>query len=300
MPKVELTKLTGPQETLLIPLWARAKESRQSHPILLDRQAAALVDRVHYDFSRLARTTNQVGLCARARVFDSIVSRFLADHPRGTVVEIGAGLDTRRDRLDNGTVRWFELDMPSVMEVRRQFFVEDERRTFLSSSVLDFAWCRRLGNVDPTELLFVAEGVFYFLGQEGVEQVLGELCWRFPGARVVFDSESPLYLWWSNLSHPFQRTKMRWSLANPDEIPKWNPQFQVLRSIGFGDSPEYDEILRRFPKYQQIARRLFPKTVQNMFRVNWIQLGEGRTGPEVRKDGGAAKEAGPAERLVGG
>lgn len=273
MSKVALTKLTGPQETLLIPLWARAKESSQSRPILRDPQAAELVDRVQYDFSQLARTTNQVGLCARCRVFDSVVSGFLNEHPHGTVVEIGAGLDTRWDRLDNGMVRWFELDMPSVIEVRRQFFEEEERRTFLSSSVLDFEWCDHLGIVDPTSILFVAEGVFYFLGQDGVEQVLGELARRFPGARVLFDSESPTYLWWSNLSHPFRRTKMRWSLKSPNEIPKWNPQFQVVKSIGFGDSPEYDGILERFPRFQQIARRLFPKTVRNMFRVNLVQLG---------------------------
>ena len=40
------------QETLLIPLYARACDATRRHPVLHDERAAALVDSLEYDFSR--------------------------------------------------------------------------------------------------------------------------------------------------------------------------------------------------------------------------------------------------------
>jgi O-methyltransferase involved in polyketide biosynthesis len=40
------------QETLLIPLYARARDATRRHPVLHDERAAALVDSLEYDFSR--------------------------------------------------------------------------------------------------------------------------------------------------------------------------------------------------------------------------------------------------------
>lgn len=39
-------------ETLLIPLYYRAKESRRKNPILNDKVAEGLVDSLEYDYSR--------------------------------------------------------------------------------------------------------------------------------------------------------------------------------------------------------------------------------------------------------
>jgi O-methyltransferase involved in polyketide biosynthesis len=38
------------------------------------------------------------------------------------MVELGTGLNTRFERLDNGRVHWFDLDLPDVMALRRVFF----------------------------------------------------------------------------------------------------------------------------------------------------------------------------------
>lgn len=36
-------------------------------------------------------------------------------HPEGLVVNLGAGLDTRFYRLDNGTITWIDIDLPEVV-----------------------------------------------------------------------------------------------------------------------------------------------------------------------------------------
>ncbi len=103
-------------ETLMIPLHARALEQRQPEPLVRDPLAADLVERIDDDWRRIK--VNRHDLTAsvvRVREFDRMAREFLADHPRATVVHIGCGLDTRFQRVDNGQVRWFDLDLPDVI-----------------------------------------------------------------------------------------------------------------------------------------------------------------------------------------
>lgn len=60
-------------ETLLIPLYMRACESKEVAPILYDPNAMALVAELqpHYDFSRFdTKPASRVGTALRARLFD--------------------------------------------------------------------------------------------------------------------------------------------------------------------------------------------------------------------------------------
>lgn len=60
--------------------------------------------------------------------------------PPGTVGEIGTGLNTRFERVDNGQVHWIDLDLPEVIALRRQFFTDSDRQRMIAGSVLDPAW----------------------------------------------------------------------------------------------------------------------------------------------------------------
>src|SRR5580692_9777205 len=110
----------GPtQETLLIPLFARAMENRRKRPILHDPKAAEMVASIDWDFQRFNQRQRVVACALRSAMFDEWIAEFLRRHPAGTVVEIGAGLNTRFERLDNGRLHWFDLDLPDVVELRR-------------------------------------------------------------------------------------------------------------------------------------------------------------------------------------
>ena len=60
--------------------------------------------------------------------------------PGATVVVLGAGLDGRFWRVDNGQVTWFDLDMPEVIRLRQRYYTESERNRFLAKSIFDFTW----------------------------------------------------------------------------------------------------------------------------------------------------------------
>ena len=40
----------------------------------------------------------------------------LAAHHDATVIELGCGLDTSFSRIDNGRLRWYDLDLPEVID----------------------------------------------------------------------------------------------------------------------------------------------------------------------------------------
>ena len=81
-------------ETLLIPLYMRAKENRRKNPILCDKLAEQLVENIEYDYSRFdGAKLSEVGCVIRGWYFDHAIRRFIDTHTRPVVVNVGCGLD---------------------------------------------------------------------------------------------------------------------------------------------------------------------------------------------------------------
>jgi O-methyltransferase involved in polyketide biosynthesis len=134
--------LDGVSKTLLMTLYARARESQRPDAIFKDDKAVAMVAQLDCDFSRLRmHRHDEIAIIMRMNRFDHHARKFMTENPDAVVVHIGCGLDTRFERVDNGWVEWFDLDMPDVMELRRKLTcTESERYHMLSGSVFDEAW----------------------------------------------------------------------------------------------------------------------------------------------------------------
>ena len=92
--------LGGVPETLLIPLWARAKEQSLSNPLIIDPDSTRLVAALDYDFTQFEKKrVESENFCVRSRVIDDVVTEFLNANPGTPVVEFGPGLDSRFQRL---------------------------------------------------------------------------------------------------------------------------------------------------------------------------------------------------------
>jgi methyltransferase (TIGR00027 family) len=191
------TQVGAVSETLFLPLYALALASQRPDPIISDPGAVALTRELNRSFAgsdlRLHRkllagdlpATLVTTMALRVRRYDRYVTDFLAREPDGIVVNLGCGLDDRRRRTDNGRVRWFDLDLPEVIALRRAHLRESDRMRFLASSVLDLDWLDALPDEPGTRFLFVAEGLFMYLPPEGVRALVVALCERFPGAELV-------------------------------------------------------------------------------------------------------------------
>ena len=182
--KVELGAV---QQTLFIPLAARARETRRRRPVLRDPKAAEILASVDFDAKKYGRGWGGHVTVLRTAILDCWVSDFLTEHQGGTVVEIGTGLNTRFDRADNGQAHWIDLDLPDTIELRRRFFADSGRHRMVAASVLDQDWLPAVREC-PGPYFFAAEGVLAYLDQ--APQVIARIAGSFPGALIAVDTYS--------------------------------------------------------------------------------------------------------------
>jgi O-methyltransferase involved in polyketide biosynthesis len=222
------------QKTLLLPLWGRAVETRKQKPRLTDKTAAEIIEKIDYDFSTISSNINpltQYAWIARSIHFDRTIHQFLQKHPAATVVNIGCGLDTTFERTDNGTLLWYDLDLPDVIRLRREFIEENDRRRFLASSFLDDSWFHQLTVED--NVLFLAAGVFYYFEESQMREFFSKLASLFPESEAVFDVASPLGARVANklvikAGGMDESSILKWGLKNASEFREWDDRITVL------------------------------------------------------------------------
>ncbi|HEX4689133.1 MAG TPA: class I SAM-dependent methyltransferase [Solirubrobacteraceae bacterium] len=189
MPKVPV-ELEGVPETLLWTLWYRAEEARRPDTVLEDPLAIELVERIDYPFAeRFGPTAGLVaqGQALRSLCFDREIRRFMGDHPGGTVVALGEGLETAFQRTDDGQVRWLGVDLPETVAVRESLLGDEgPRHRSLARSAIDVSW---MDAVDADAgVLITAQGLLMYLEEPDVHGLLGACAASFPGGAFVFDT----------------------------------------------------------------------------------------------------------------
>jgi O-methyltransferase involved in polyketide biosynthesis len=234
--KIELGDI---QKTLLLPLWGRAVESSKSSPLLLDQAAVRIIESIDYDFSKFYQglsVISQLGWVVRSVLLDEIIKRFIAVHQEGTIVDIGCGLDTTFERVDNGTIRWYDLDLPDTIELRKKFFKESERRKFIVSSFLDPDWLNTLEITD--NVLFVSAGLLYYFKEEQIRLFFRKIASMFPGSELAFDASSPFGVKMANKmvlkkGGMDEKSILKWGIKNSKEIELWDDRIEVISEIPF-------------------------------------------------------------------
>ncbi|MGE5485864.1 MAG: class I SAM-dependent methyltransferase [Ignavibacteriales bacterium] len=268
----EKVVLEEEKETLLVTLYCKALESKKPKPVIFDDKAVELVDRIEYDYSRLRiPSKTQVTLCLRAKQMDNYVLGFLAENPEGIVVNLGCGLDSRSDRLDNGTAYWYDLDFPEVIQLRRRFYTETERKKMIPSPVTAPEWleavARRRGR-----FLFVAEGLLMYLREGDVRDLFLRLRQRLPGSRLLADVFSKLTV--RNLGrHPsISRTgaEVYWGVDDFREILQWCPGIGLIEEWHFARSEELAKLSFGYRLAMRLAGAF--SVVNKAHRILFLQL----------------------------
>jgi O-methyltransferase involved in polyketide biosynthesis len=244
MDKISVQDLRGVPETLLIPLYERALETRRADRIFRDDRAAALAARIDYPFEQFKRAwMSQVGVAVRTQILDEQVRAFLQMHPAALVVNLGAGLCTRFFRVDNGRVTWIELDLPAVTALRRQFIEETQRHRTLAASATDLAWLEAVSPEPHQALLIVAEGLLMYLDETEVRRLFLALADRFPGAHLLFEINAPLLTGRSQQHGAVSKMQgpapFRWGPPSGALCAAWDPRIHFV---------EEWNLIDRFPR----------------------------------------------------
>jgi O-methyltransferase involved in polyketide biosynthesis len=242
MPEKTSRLLNGVSETLLMTLYTRAVESQRPDALIRDEKAVEMEKKMDYDFSRLRlRGHDEVAVILRMRTFDRQARDFLARNPQSVVVHFGCGLDTRFERVDDGRVQWYDLDLPEVIELRRKLIGgEGERYHLLSGSAFDDAWLETVSRHGKRAYLFMAEGVLPYFEETQVKALVLKLRDRFPGAELVCDAHTPFVIWTDNLHLAMARinARLRWGLKHGKDVESWGEGISMLEEWFYFDDPE--------------------------------------------------------------
>lgn len=169
----------------------RAQDAEASHPVCGDRYAKLFMNeeglRIFEAFKN--ETYKNAGMVARHRIIDDFLRQELSADPDLPVILIGAGFDSRAYRLEGG--KWLELDEPQIISYKNECLSVADCKNELQRIPVDFS----ADSIEEKLLPFskasspvvVIEGVFIYLDEESIRQLLQTLHRLFPGHKLICD-----------------------------------------------------------------------------------------------------------------
>ena len=127
----ERVDLSGVSETMLVPLYSRALENNRENPAFYDKTAIEIINNLDYDFAeRFKESKNKMnfwGCAARTIILDDEVSKYIKNNPECSVINLACGLDDRFSRVDNGKIKWYNIDFENVISLRNKLIDNHDR-----------------------------------------------------------------------------------------------------------------------------------------------------------------------------
>ena len=236
--------LTGAPQTMLATFYAKALDADFERPILGDRWARDIVDRIDYDWSKTAITARtSPSVTTRSAHFDRWARQFLAVHPEAVVLHLGCGLDSRCYRLDPGPgVEWFDVDYPDVANLRSQLFPPREHCHVVAASVTDPGWLADIPVDRPT--LMVGEGLTMYLTEQDGVALMRRIVERAQSGELQFDAFSRFGIktQWTNTVVTRAGAKLYWGIDGPDDILEAVAGLRLLQWVSPFDSPTFADV----------------------------------------------------------
>jgi O-methyltransferase involved in polyketide biosynthesis len=233
--------LRGAPQTMLATFYAKALDADFEKPILGDRYAKEIVDRIDYDWSSTTIDARRApAVTTRSAHFDRWVRQFLAVHPDAVVLHLGCGLDSRFFRLQPGAgVDWYDVDYPDVIRLREQLYPARDHYHVVAASVTEPAWLQDIPDDRPT--LTVAEGLTMYLTEPDGTALLRRVADRFPSGELQFDAFNWLGIktQWANSVVRRSGATLYWAINGPHEILAAVPGTRLLAWSSPFDSPTF-------------------------------------------------------------
>jgi O-methyltransferase involved in polyketide biosynthesis len=239
---------------MLATLYAKALDAQRQQPILGDVWAAEAVKRIDYDWAKTTITDRMSpSVTTRSLHFDVWARQFLARHDRAVVLHLGSGLDSRVYRLDPGPgVEWYDVDYPSIMELREQVYPPRPHYHRIAASVTDPGWLAEIPGDRP--VLALGEGLTMYLTESDGIALLRRIVDHFPSGELQFDAFNRMGIrsQWVNGVVRRSGSTLHWGINSPAEIVAAVPGVRLLAWV----SPFEAEGFRGVPREYRILAKV--------------------------------------------
>lgn len=177
------------QETALIPLAIKASETSRPNARIKDLKAKEIIDTLGVDVSKYDPFLSHEGVIARTIMFREKLKELLVQYPDAVCINLGCGFDDKFSQVDNGKLRWFDVDLPDQIAVRRKVYKDRERCTMMDGNALDGSWTKAIPKAKM--YIVVMEGVLEYFSKDQVKTCLNMLCDSFPHGYLLAELHSP-------------------------------------------------------------------------------------------------------------
>lgn len=260
---MEKINIQGVPETMIQTLYARARESKKKNPKIYDEKSIEIVSKLDYDFSTAEQDALMSnGVIARTILLDRMVQDFVRQHPHATIINIACGMDTRFYRVDNGTIRWYNLDLPETIAVRERFLKENGRVTMVAKSAMDASWAQKIDKPQGA-VLVVMEGLVMYLTEQDVQQIFTIIGQNFSDVTVVMETISPFALKHvKEKSIEASKAKFTWALRSVQDVKSIAPKFHFVKEVSLAEGMK-----EMYPIYRVLGRISFIKNISSRLVV---------------------------------
>ena len=178
------------EDTLFVPMLGRIYATEHFPGILNDQKALSLKPQLPKNLKGQDTQTQYTLMASAVRStnMDRYIKSFLHRKPNGVVVLLGCGLETTFYRCDNGKAMWYEVDLPDVVNYRRQLLGETERDRCIAADAFGAEWIQQVRENHPkAPILVAASGLYYYFEDKKVKDLFKRLR-GYGNVELLFDT----------------------------------------------------------------------------------------------------------------
>lgn len=250
--------LEGVEKTMLLTLFAKAQHSQEKNHKFYDKKAIEVISKIKYDFTAANKDRKmKFGVISRTIVLDEMVSDYIKKHPHCTIINIASGMDTRFDRLDNGQIRWYNVDLENSANFRLKYIEDTDRVKTLSYSAMDEKWVDEI-KIESGNVLIIIEGLTMYLQENDVSDILKIINANFMHCTIFMEIMPPISVEKTReISVEETDSKFIWGLKKGYELMNINPNFKWIKDVNlFDGANKYKPIFRLFTWIPMIRNRM--------------------------------------------
>lgn len=228
------------QETALITLAIRASETMRPNARIKDSIAKEIIDTLNVDVSNYDHFMSHEGVIARTIMYKNQLNDLIKQYPDALCVNLGCGFDDKFVQVDNGSITWFDVDLPDILNVRRKIFKDRDRCVMKEGSALESDWTKGLPKRSTN--IIVMEGVLEYFSKEEVKKCLNILCNSFEHGYLLAELHHPIV--GKNTKHhdsvKYTNAEFQWGTKSGKEYLDLEPRMTLL------SERSYNEEMRKY------------------------------------------------------